>query len=266
LLAVALPFLAAIGGAGNGRSLQRASPLLASLASVLLLLIISMVLNRSVLAFVLGPAAIAASAMILFRLSPTMQKGLFLAAAAMLLGGLALSSAGLIDPTKLGSDTRKSVASRADILRTTNRAVLDYFPLGSGLGSFGQVYRTYEKPEAVTNEYVIHVYNDYAELVLELGAGGLLLIVGLLVSWGSAVWAVWFSGEGGPYARAASIGSAVILAHSLVEFPLRTGALSVLFALCLALLADRRRCQSPQAADLRPTRHLVIGSEVAHKF
>jgi O-antigen ligase len=259
LLVIALPFLAAIGSTERGRSLQRASALLASLAGVGLLLIIGIALNGSIAAFVLGPAAIAASAMILFRLSPTVQKGIFIGAVALLLGGLALLSAGSVGETKLGSDTHESFASRADILRTTTRAVLDHFPLGSGLGSFRQVYRTYERPEAVTNEYVIHAHNDYVELVLELGAAGILLIAGFLVWWGSAVWAVWFRGEGGPYVRAASIGSAVLLAHSLVEFPLRTGALSVFFAVCLALLADRRRSQWPQAADLRPTRHVVIG-------
>jgi len=39
----------------------------------------------------------------------------------------------------------------------------------------------------------------------------------------------------------------------------RTAAISACFAMCLALLADRRT-QPPrrEAQDLRPTRHLVI--------
>ena len=177
----------------------------------------------------------------------------------LLAGGLALLSTSSIGATKVGSDTRQSVTSRADILRTTTHAVIDNFPLGSGLGSFRKVYRTYESPDSVTNEYVIHAHNDYVELLLELGAAGLVLMACFLAWWGFAVWAVWVRGEGGPYVRAAAIGSGVLLVHSLVEFPLRTSALSVFFALCVALLADRRRSQQPRSVDLRPTRHVVIG-------
>jgi O-antigen ligase len=131
-------------------------------------------------------------------------------------------------------------------------------PLGSGLGSFLKVYRLYERPDAVTSEYVIHAHNDYAELTLELGVAGIILILLFLGWWGNRVWAVWKEGEGGPFARAASIASGAVLVHSLVDFPLRTAAISACFAMCLALLADRKTPARQEVADLRPTRHLVI--------
>lgn len=259
LLVIALPFAAAIGSTRSQRSLQRASALLAVLAGVGLLLLMGIALNGSIAAFVLAPPALAASTLILFRPSAALRKVIGGVAIAMLAGGLVLLSASSIGTTKIGSDARESVASRTEILRTTGRAIADYFPAGSGLGSFRQVYRTYESPDAVTNEYVIHAHNDYVELVLELGAAGLVLIVMFLAWWGSALWAVWVRGEGGPYVRAASIASAALLVHSLIEFPLRTAALAAVFATCVALLADRRRSQTPELADLRPTRHVVIG-------
>ena len=258
LLVIALPFAAAIGSAGSQRSLQRASALLAALAGVGLLLLMGIALNGSIAAFALAPPVLAASALILLRPSPSVRRVIGFAAVAMLAGGLVLLSTSSIGATKVGSDAREAVASRTEILRTTGRAIADYFPAGSGLGSFRQVYRSYESPDAVTNEYVVHAHNDYAELVLELGAAGLVLIGMFLAWWAAAVWGVWARGEGGPYVRAASIASAVLLAHSLVEFPLRTAALAAVFATCMGLLADRRRSQTPEVAELRPTRHVFI--------
>ena len=148
--------------------------------------------------------------------------------------------------------------SREAIFGTTGRAITDFMPWGSGLGSFLEVYRLYESPRTVTSEYVVHAHNDYAELALELGAAGVLLMAAFLAWWASAVASVWRRREGGPFAAAASIASAAILVHSLVDFPLRTAAISVCFAMCLALLSDRRAPQRREADDLRPTRHIVI--------
>jgi hypothetical protein len=50
----------------------------------------------------------------------------------------------------------------------------------------------------------------------------------------------------------------VILVHSLVDFPLRTAAISAVFATCLALLIDRRPAQRQDPNDLRAARHLVV--------
>ena len=105
---------------------------------------------------------------------------------------------------------------------------------------------------------MVHAHNDYAELALETGVPGIFIMLLFLAWWGGAVWRVWRSVEAGPFARAASIASAAILAHSLVDFPLRTAAISACFGMCLALLADRRAPPPADASDLRPTRHFVF--------
>lgn len=89
--------------------------------------------------------------------------------------------------------------------------------------------------------------------------GVLFLIFAFLVWWASAVWDVWHGRRGGPFARAASIASAAVLVQSIVAFPLATPAISATFAMCIALLADRRLLRHRQEDDLRPTRHLFIG-------
>ena len=158
----------------------------------------------------------------------------------------------------IGQDAGTSVQSREQILATTGKAIRDTMPLGSGLGSFVKVYRLYESPDTVTNEYVVHAHNDYAELALELGLPGILLILAFLWWWAAAVQAAWRMPAGSAYARAASIASAAVLIHSLVDFPLRTAAISACFAMCMALLADRRLPQREEPDELRPARHLVV--------
>jgi O-antigen ligase len=216
-------------------------------------------LNGSLAGYGLAVPVLAASALIVLPPGSRWRRwiaGLAALSVIVSLAGLANSSIGA---TKLGHDATGSVQSREQILTTTSKAIADYMPLGSGLGSFVKVYRLYESPAAVTNEYVIHAHNDYVELALELGAAGVVLMLLFLFWWLIQCVAVWGKGEGGPWARAASIASAAVLVHSLVDFPLRTAAISACFAMCLALLADRRAPVRQEKSDLRPTRHVVIG-------
>ena len=257
LLLTSVPFVAAIAAAGRSRNLQRYSALLATLAGVAIVLIVGIVLNGSLAGFVLVLPVLAASALLV--LPRGSRARLWLALGSLLLlvvavGGLASSSIG----QSMGRNATTSVEPRQEILRTTARAIDDFMPLGSGLGSFVQVYPLYESPDSVTVEYVVHAHNDYAEIALELGVTGIVLTLLFLVWWALAVRAVWWRGEGGPFARAAAIASAAVLVHSTVDFPLRTAAISACFAMCLGLLADRRVILREEPNDLRPTRHLVI--------
>lgn len=258
LLLIALPFVAAIAAAGKTGNMQRYSAMLSVLFGIAMVLIVGIALNGSLAGYGLAVPVLAASALIILPKTSLSRRWLAgLAALSMIvsLAGLASSSVGA---TKVGQDARGAVQSREQILRTTGKAIADYMPLGSGLGSFVKVYRLYEGPDTVTNEYVIHAHNDYVELALELGVPGVLLVLMFLGWWLVQCVDVWRKGKRGPWAQAASIGSAAILLHSLVDFPLRTAAISACFAMCLALLVDRPEPIRQEKSDLRPTRHLVI--------
>jgi hypothetical protein len=60
------------------------------------------------------------------------------------------------------------------------------------------------------------------------------------------------------FALAGAIASAAILMHSMVDYPLRTAAISAVFAMSLALILQSRRSARSEK-DLRPVRHLVVG-------
>jgi O-antigen ligase len=259
LLLIAIPFLAAIASAGKGGNVQRYSAQLSVLIAIGLVLVAGISMTGSLAGYGFAVPVVAASALIM--LQPTNRSRNWIAGLAALsvivcLAGLANSST---VATRIGQNPGGSLQSREQILATTGRAIRDFMPLGSGLGSFVKVYRLYESPDAITNESVIHAHNDYVELALELGVPGILLMLLFLVWWLVQCFAVWRKGEGGPWARAASIASAAVLVHSLVDFPLRTTAISTCFAMCLALLSDRRVPVRREKSDLRPTRHVVIG-------
>jgi O-antigen ligase len=258
LLVIALPFAAAAAASGKSRNIQHYSALLSVLAGVALVLVVGIVLNGSLAGYALAVPTIAASAMIVLRAGKRTRRALGLLAAISVLVSLAALGSSSIGATKIGQDATTSVQSRQEILQTTGKAIRDNMPWGTGLGSFVQVYRLYESPDRVTSEYVIHAHNDYAELALETGAVGVVLLLVFLVWWAVAAWQPWRGPEGSPYARAASIASAAILIHSLVDFPLRTAAISTCFAMCLGLLADRRQPEREDASELRPSRHIVV--------
>lgn len=126
---------------------------------------------------------------------------------------------------------------------------------GYGLGSFVPLYMTTELPSEITRYFVNRVHNDWLEIVLDTGLFG---AVGLLLFafWiGFRTVRMWIlsrpSGALGIMALAASITVVGLLAHSFVDYPLRTTALASTFAACCAMIAavaagwDRQRSERP---------------------
>lgn len=258
LLVISVPFVAAVAAAGRGRQVQYYSALVAVLFALGLLLAVGIALSESLAGFLLSVPVVFASLLILVRRRSPGRRWLALLAGLGILAAIGLLATSSTESQLIGKNAVTSVQSRADIATTTIKAIGDFMPWGSGLGSFAKVYGLYENPDLVTDEYVVHAHNDYAELTLELGIAGAILIVLFFAWWGRAVWKLWRRSDASPFAYAASIASAALLLHSFVEFPLRTAAMSACFAMCLGLLANGRRAPRKGAADLRPVRHLVI--------
>jgi O-antigen ligase len=259
LLVVTIPFLAAIAAAGKTANVQRYSVVVALCVGAALVVLVGLALNGSLAGYGLALPVLAASALILLAPGSRLRLWALVLAGLLVVGSVTALETVPIGGTKFDQDATTSVQSRADILETTSRALHDFMPFGTGLGSFRDVYHLYEEPNEVTTVYVVHAHNDYVEVALETGLAGIIVVILLLGWWAMAVWRVWRTAEAGPFARAAAIASAAILVHSLVDFPLRTGAIAACFGMCLALLADRRAAAPSDPGDLRPTRHVSIG-------
>jgi O-antigen ligase len=258
LLVCTLPFLAALLAAARGANRQNDAAIIVGVAAAAVLILVGIVLNHSLAVYGLTPPVLAASALLLLPRRRRWWLCTMLAAAALTVAALALLATNSTRSGALAGDTATAVGSRHEMLVTSARAIRDFMPWGSGLGTFRSVYQLYEKPTQVTNTYVIHAHNDYVELALETGLPGILLMIAFLAWWVRAVSKAWRRADSGVWARAASIASGVILLHSLVDFPLRTAAIGAVFAMCLALLTERRAVPIAAKGDLRPTRHVVV--------
>jgi O-antigen ligase len=258
LLVVTLPFLAAFLASAKGVNKQRSIATVAVVAGVAMVILIGIILNGSLAAYGLALPVLVASALLVLPQKRSLRVAATGLAALLLVGVIGAIASSATRSAQFGKDAATSVQSREEMLATTAQAIRDFMPWGSGVGSFRSVYHLYESRDQISTTYVNHAHNDYAEIILELGLAGVLLIAAFSIWWARAVWRAWRLSDAGNYARAASIATAAILVHSLVDFPLRTAAIGAVFAMGLALLVERRAPPARERADLWPTRHVVL--------
>lgn len=132
--------------------------------------------------------------------------------------------------------------ARVPYAQNTLTAALELFPFGAGVGSFVEVYGSFERLRDVHQTFANRAHNDFLEGWLELGLPG-IIVLGLFVVWYlSRCVSIWRAQEawGEPLdrmiVRAAALVVLLLVAHSFVDYPLRTGAMSALFAMCCGLL------------------------------
>jgi O-antigen ligase len=232
--------------------------MLVVLIGSLLVLVVGIAINGSLAGFGLAVPVVAATVLMLWARKRRVPAWLVLPVALIAAGAVYLPFSAPLgnDLTTAGAQTNP--LSRATSFRITSQAIGDYLPFGSGIGSYGDVYPQYEDPATIGRWYMNHVHGDYLEVALETGFPGILLILLVLLWWLWRVQAIWRAEKPDHFARAATVASAAILAHSVVDYPLRTAAISVLFAICLALMAEPRPKvrRGEEAKDENRARHL----------
>lgn len=154
--------------------------------------------------------------------------------------GVALTAVAIfaLPPLLARFDPGYEAGGRFDRWPTVLEAADTYLPLGSGIGSFDVVYRSVEPLTELDATFFNQAHNDYVESWLETGWLGAGLLIAFLIWYGRRLWTVWRAAPSRvtDLQRAASIAIAVVLVHSGADYPLRTTAIAVLFALCCALL------------------------------
>lgn len=258
LLLVALPFIVALGSiaAEATKDARKRYSVTALTTGGIGVLVVGLALNKSMAGLgLLLPVSIASIWMV--RRAPPMLR---LAVAGF--GAAAFIAFLTILFTPLGerlapAGSSDSLSSRQEILSKSIGAVKEFGPVGSGLGTFEKVYPLFENPDTVGRTYINHAHNDYVELTVELGVAGVILIALFLFWWSASVKNMLAAPNASLFAKAGAIGSAAILLHSAVDYPLRTAGMTSVFALCLAMvLISRTTARSSK--DFREARHLVI--------
>ncbi len=180
----------------------------------------------------------------------------------VLLSGMALA-VGLVPVLQRFAENDPVADGRWSIATATLEGIGTFFPMGSGVGTFPEVFRRFH-PADIPN-FVNHAHNDYLEWIFEGGllAGGLILL--LLVLYLLRCFKT-LREEGWPRERYLRIGAAIgiflILLHGLVEYNLRIPANAIIFAFLAGLLfapakanrqiEDTPRKREPQSETPNP--------------
>jgi len=144
---------------------------------------------------------------------------------------------------------------RMIVQATTFDAARDAAPWGTGLGTFRRVYEQREPVEAVIQAYVNRAHNDWLEFYLEAGWPGLFLLSAWIIWWLVATWRAGRSdGDRADPAmrlvrRLAVVALVAVAIHSLVDFPMRTIALSTVVAAMVAISVSPRGVTWESAAS-----------------
>jgi O-antigen ligase len=120
-------------------------------------------------------------------------------------------------------------------------AIRQFMPWGSGLGTFVPVFRMNETLNAVHQTYTNHAHSDFMEIALEAGIPGLLLVLAFLGWLATTAWSQLrtHAGRAGfGLLFASAVGIVLLLAASVVDYPLRTLLLACVFAVFAAILCS----------------------------
>ncbi|MEP9404184.1 O-antigen ligase family protein [Sphingomonas sp. VNH70] len=206
-------------------------------AMVIALLAIGVLATASRTGLLLLPVAVAVAALTLLprgRIVPLAIGGAAVAAVALYFTPLVQDA--LARFATVGEDDRYHYWDN------TLFAAREALPWGTGFGSFRTVYTAVEPIEQITVLTVPHAHSDYLELLLEGGVPAVLLLLAGLAVLAVALIAA-LRARAAPdgavrrvQATGAAAGIALILAGSVVDFPLRMSALLALLALLAALL------------------------------
>ncbi len=143
--------------------------------------------------------------------------------------------------------TESATEERSVALPILWDTIWNFFPFGSGIGSFADVFRTVEPLSMVRNTYLNHAHNEPVEILMTAGLPGLLLLIAAILMFGVAVWnLVRQTGEqrSSPTNVFGRCGAATLLLlalASIADYPLRVPSLAVLGAIAAAWVAHSFR-------------------------
>lgn len=125
---------------------------------------------------------------------------------------------------------------RFKLLEPLTEMALAHFPVGSGFGTFERLYKVREPFELLHFAYLNHAHNDLLELAIEAGLPGIILLGAFLLWWlfrTKTAWKSWPNHLLRPalFARVGSVITLMFMLASIVDYPLRTPFIMVVFVL-----------------------------------
>ena len=237
-------------GPGAPRSSIDPRVALAIALSTVCVLLFGLVLVQSRAGLGLGVVALMMGGLLFFPTrrgqgGRTLVVGVSIVIVVVLLASVNVMLFDLVQRLRLGiADTFRPV-----VAEQTRHLISTYFPLGSGFGTFERVYAFNEQSPTALPFIANRAHNEFLEWSLEGGALAWVFIGPALC------WLLWVNVTAWRRAnptvdsaiqRASAFVPILFLAHSLVDYPLRTVALMSVAAMCAAM------CVAPAANQHRP--------------
>ncbi len=228
---------------------QRPAPKwIAASASLALLLILGLVLtrSRSSMALAVIPFVFASYRILRARkgagISASRKQRFAILGACVLLAGTA-TAAGLMNDRLQASFTRFENLDdrRPEIWKDSLGAIQRFWPVGSGIGTFDEVFQLDESLEFLGPGRAARAHNDYLEVALESGAIGIALL---------SAWVVYLALlairalQRGPATQAALAILILITFQSISDYPMRNQTILCIAGFILAALAQTPRLRS----------------------
>lgn len=129
----------------------------------------------------------------------------------------------------------------------------DLMPLGAGVGSFVPWFEQAGPGSLLMYEYINHAHNEYAQWWLEGGVLAVLALIAVFVVLAQVLRVLLRHRASGGLGIAAWFGAAVLLAWSLVDYPLRTPALMTVGALLAGIAIAHATKPASLPVDRNPT-------------
>ncbi len=174
------------------------------------------------------------------------RPGLALGGAMLAAGGAALAAT--LNPVIMRTVSRFSTGIEGRLERIWPDAIYameQFLPWGAGFGSFVPAFQIYESQETFSELIANRAHSEPLEVLIEGGIPGAVVVGGLVLA---VLWRAFGElrlGLGKDERLRAFlllIASLLMLAHSMVDYPLRSMSIAVLLSVLLGLVvADRRR-------------------------
>lgn len=129
--------------------------------------------------------------------------------------------------------------------------VKEYFPFGTGLGSFDTIFRQHEPFHLLKLTYFNRAHDDFIEVVLDAGLPGLILLLAALGWWATKTWRAWRApaDKEGTMRRVGSILLLFVMLASVVDYPARTPMVMAFVVLAAVWLGG----ENPKGMSALPT-------------
>lgn len=202
-------------------------------SALTIVLLLALLLSRSRSAISAGMLAFGIAIVMLVWKAATVQVKVVLA----IVAGAAVILAASVGLTPVldrfaPDEVAQQAGGRWALTIDSLQAALALMPLGSGLGTFADVFPRYQAGAIIG--FADHAHNDYAELLVELGIAGLAVIVLLAVAYATR-WRSVIRGRRSRRTRfvqiAAGLGMLALIIHGLFDFNFHIPANAIYFSL-----------------------------------